>query len=116
MRHHVPNEYRVLPSSRELGPVPGHRCVEVNLAAGRQREDGERSRVLGRRPHVGQRVSLPGRPEVDVRDTGPQIDDELSVEGHCEGRSVVQVVDEVVGEDRPNRFESRIAVAVNRDG
>src|SRR5438477_122684 len=79
MGEQVPDLDALLAARFELGPVPGHRGVELDLAAVGQQEYGQRRHRLGRRPDVGDRVALPRLLAGLVLGAGPDVDDRLAV-------------------------------------
>ena len=76
--HHVANLDVLFPVLRELGPVLHHRRVKVELTSVGQHQRHEKRHGLGHRPHIHDGVALPRCGHRFVRETTPQIHDELT--------------------------------------
>ena len=64
----------------ELGPVAGHRRVQVELAALDELVHAGTGQALGAGQHGGQRVHLPRARAFGVSRAGPQVDDQFAVD------------------------------------
>ncbi len=78
--HEVAYLHPFLSGGGELGPVAGHRGIEVELAAVGEHQCAEEGHRLGGRPHVGQRVGLPGRRPGLVDEPAPDVHHRLAPE------------------------------------
>ena len=71
----------------ELGPVAGDRRVQVQLTAVGKLVDAGGRQALGAGQHGGQGVLLPGAGAGYVSRAAPQVDDEVAVDPHRDGRA-----------------------------
>jgi hypothetical protein len=103
----VPDEHVRLARRRELGPVPRHRRVGVELTPLDQDQGDQRDHGLGDRERVHDRVALPRRAGLLVRDATPQVDDDVTIEDHAQRHpGIVALVDALLNQ-RADRLEPR---------
>jgi hypothetical protein len=108
----VPDEDAVLAVGRELRPVRGDRCVDVELAAVGEQQGRQRRHGLRRRVDVDDRVAVPRRAVV-VDDATPDVDDQLTVEHDGGRRAHVETGVEVRRQRRPHPLEALVAGPVH---
>ena len=77
--HHHRDGDGLLAGLAELGPVAGHRRVQVKLTALGELMDASARQSLGAGQHGGQRVHLPRPATGGVGRTSPQVDDQLAI-------------------------------------
>jgi len=82
MTHQVAHLHGFLAAGRELGPVGGHRGMEVEFAPIGQHQGTEEGHRLGRRPDVDDGVLLPGGGLRLVDEASPDIDHRLAAHHH----------------------------------
>ena len=82
VRQQVPDLDVLLARGGELGPVPGHRRGQVEVAAVGQDQRTQRRHRLGGGTGVEDGVALPGRGACRVGVTAPQVDHRLAVQVH----------------------------------
>ncbi len=85
--HHHGQRDGFLARLPELGPVAGHRRLQVQLAAVGQVVDTGGSQALGAGQHGGQGVLLPGPGTGCIGPAAPQVDDKIPVYPHRDGRA-----------------------------
>ena len=82
----------------ELGPVAGHRLVELEQAAGMGDGHRHRRQPLGRREHADQGVALPRTCSLPIAVAAPQVDHQSAVAHHCARRADLTAITEVGAE------------------
>ena len=97
----------------EPWPVVGDRRVEVEQPTVVQHQHGDVDHHLRRREHVDQRALRPGSSSPAVAGSGPQVDDEIPAEHHGKGGAFVDAEFLIRSEQRPERLESLVAIAVH---
>ena len=98
----------------ELGPVAGHRRVQVELAALGQHVGAERDHALGGRGHADDRVRGPRAGAGRVGMAAPAVHHPHPVEVHADGGARVAALGEVPEELLADRGEAGLAVPVDR--
>ncbi len=106
--HQVADLHTFFPTGRELGPVLGHRRVEVELAAISQHERAQEGHRLGRGPNVGQGVPLPQCRMGLVDIAAPHVDHGLTLEEHGDRRAHVGSGFETRGQRGHHPLESLV--------
>src|SRR5262249_13083947 len=95
----------------EFGPVPRHRGVEVEPAAGNEDVSAEGRRTLGTGPNEADRVLLPRPARGAGGSAAPEIDDRLAVGYDADGGSDLAARVEVLLELGAHCGEPRVALA-----
>ncbi len=111
VREEVAYEDVLLARGGELRPVHGHRGVQVEQAPVGEDVGAQGHRPLRRRPHVDQRVPLPGAGPGRVGPAAPQVGHGLAADGDGDRGAQFAPVPEVLLERRPHRREAGVAVA-----
>ena len=97
----------------EPGTRSGYHALTYGFLVG---EDvrAQRHRALRRRPHVDQRVALPGAGACRVGPAAPQVHDRLAADHDAHRGAQLGTVPEVLLERRAHCREARVTVAVDR--
>ncbi|MOA02018.1 hypothetical protein D3C78_1214500 [compost metagenome] len=97
----------------ELGPVPGNRRIELQLAFGNQLQGRHGGKGLGAGEQVGDGIAVPGFTTVLVRRTGPQVDDCFAADLNAQcSTAFLRIVEE--GRKRFSyRFEFKLVMTLN---
>ena len=111
--HEVADLDGLLAALRELGPVGGHRRVEVQLLAVGQHQGAHEGHRLGGRPHVGQGVPFPRRALGLVHVPAPDVDHRLAVEVDGHRGSHIGARIETGRERLSHTIETRLAGTVH---
>ena len=113
VRHHHRDGDVLLAGLAELGPVPGDRGVQVELAAVGQQVHAGARQSLGAGEDAGQGVFAPGLRAVRRRQATPQVDDELAFHPDRHGGTDLAAVGEVGLEGVADPLESGLAGTVD---
>ena len=97
---------------RELGPVLRDGGVEIELAAIGEHEHAQGRHRLGAGVDVDDRIFFPGS-AVGRGETGPEIDNELTIDGHGDAGAEFAASVEVSGEGGAHRLKGGAACAVD---
>ena len=89
-----------LAGGRELGPVGGHRRVEVDEAPGDRPHRRDRDHALRAREHADEAVALPRPRACRVEVAAPEVDDVAAVDADRERRAQLEPVGEVLTRTR----------------
>jgi hypothetical protein len=104
---HHPDGDPVLAALGELRPVPRHRRMQVDDAAGREDVRAQCGGTLGAGPDQHERVLVPRRLRIGVGDATPQVDDRLAVNRHADRGAHLAALGEVALELLPHGREPR---------
>jgi len=113
VREEVPNGHCRLAHRSELGPVLGHRGVEVEPPLIGEDVGTKGSHPFGRRVHVDERVPRPGSGSFAIGPARPQVSDGFPVEDEGKGGPHLSVVAEVPLESVVDRFKAGGAGSAN---
>ena len=99
----------------ELGPVAGHRSLQVQLSAVGELVDAGGRQAFGTGQHRGQGVLLPLPGTSGVSRAAPQVDDQVPVDPHRDGRADFVAQRKVALERVAYSYEVRRARAMDVD-
>ena len=99
---------------RELWPVGGDGCLEIELAAVGEHEHAQGRHRRGAGVDVDDRVTFP-RAAVAGGETGPEINHRLAIHRHGYAGAELTACVKVCGESVAYRFEGGVACAVGLD-
>jgi hypothetical protein len=111
VRQQLPDRHRLLPGRLELGPVGGHRGVEIQLFALGQHGRHHRGHPFGRRVHERQRAGVPLPAGLLIGDAAPQVDDLAAADVHRAGGADISALAEVGLEGVPHGLESALYIS-----
>jgi hypothetical protein len=114
VRQQPANGDACLARRRELGPVGGHRLIQVELAPLREQVRAGRRGGLGRRVHQLQRVPGPGPAGRGIGQAAPQVDHLAAVPVHADRRPHVTAALEVSAERLPDPLEAWLHIPFDR--
>jgi len=100
----VPDQDGFLARLPELGPVPGHRCLDIEESAVDQELGAHGDQALGRRHHDRQVTAVPR--DAWPGNTSPQVDHQLAVNVGGEAAATRTEFTEAVKEGLPDRLEA----------
>ncbi len=113
--HHHGDGDVLLAGLAEFRPVPGHRCVQVDLAAIGQQVHAGAGEALGAGEDTGQRVFGPGPRGGRIGPAAPQVDDQIALHPHRDRGADLAAFGEVLPEGVANLVKAGSARAVDED-